>query len=63
MQHSADFTTLLAYQADIARAEREIEVRRLADERLVLTSEPATEASVSRRRQRHAQRTTRLATR
>ncbi len=63
MPHSADFTTLLTHRADIARAEREIEVRRLADERRALTAEPATEASVNRRRQRHAQRTTRLATR
>lgn len=33
MQHSADFTSLLGHQADIARAERELELRRMLDER------------------------------
>jgi hypothetical protein len=41
MQHSADFTSLHSHHADVARAEWELEVRRLADERGELTTEPA----------------------
>ena len=64
MQHSADFTSLHSHHADVARAEWELEVRRLADERRLLAAEPATEASVNRRyHRRRAPRTTRLATR
>ncbi|KRE31176.1 hypothetical protein [Agromyces sp. Soil535] len=61
MQHSADFTSLLGYQADVARAEREIEFRRAAAERRALEPEPASAASGLRRRRQ--QRTTRLALR
>jgi hypothetical protein len=61
MQHSADLMSLLGYQADVARAEREIEFRRAATERRALDAEPAPAASVTRRRR--ANRTTRLATR
>lgn len=63
MQLSADFTSLHSHHADVARAEWELEVRRLADERSELTGERPPEASVSRRHhRRRAQRTTRLAT-
>jgi hypothetical protein len=64
MQLSADFTSLHSHHADVARAERELEVRRLADERSELTAEPAMAVSLSRRHHRsRARRTTRLATR
>ncbi|HEY6799446.1 MAG TPA: hypothetical protein VI121_02295 [Agromyces sp.] len=33
MQHSADFTSFLGYQADVVRAERAIEIRRSIAER------------------------------
>jgi len=36
MQHSADFTSLLGHQADVARAERELELRRMREERRAL---------------------------
>jgi hypothetical protein len=61
MQHSADFASLLVHHAGVARAEREIELRRAADERRSLSAEAATEVSV--RRSRHARRASRLATR
>jgi len=61
MQHSADFTSLLGHQADVARAEREIEFRRAVEERRALEHEPAPSASVTRRRRAH--RTTWLAAR
>ena len=61
MQHSADFASLLVHHADVAHAEREIELRRAADERRALSVESATEVSVKRRRR--AARATRLATR
>jgi hypothetical protein len=60
MQHSADFTSFHAYQADVARAERAIEIRRSADERRAL-AEQAPATSVTHRRR--ASRATRLATR
>jgi hypothetical protein len=61
MQHSADFTSFHAYQADVARAERAIEIRRSADERRALAAEQAPATSVTHRRR--ASRATRLATR
>lgn len=61
MQHSADFTSMLGHRADVARAEREIEFRRLAAERRALEPEPAAAASV--RQRRHARRAPRLAVR
>lgn len=61
MQHSADFTSLLGHQADVARAEREIEFRRAAAERRALEPEPVAAASVARRRRQ--QRPARLAVR
>ena len=61
MQHSADFTSFLAYQADIARAERAIELRRSITERREHDAELAIESSLNPRR--HARRTPRLATR
>jgi hypothetical protein len=65
MQHSADFTSLHSHHADVARAEWELEVRRLADERGELTTEPAIAASPSRRHHWRSlvRRTTRPATR
>jgi hypothetical protein len=63
MQHSAGFTSLHAHHADVARAERELEARRLVDERRSVAAEPAAQASVNRRHDRRAQRTTGLATR
>lgn len=61
MQHSADFTSFHAYQADVARAERAIEIRRSIAERRERDAELATESSMNPRR--HVRRTPRLATR
>lgn len=61
MQHSADFTSMLDHRADVARAERELEIRRLAAERRALDPEPVAAASTGRRR--HSRRAPRLAVR
>jgi len=53
MQHSADFTSLHAHRADAARGERELEFRRIAEERRALDAEQEPAASVSRRRRPH----------
>jgi hypothetical protein len=50
MQHSADFSTFHGHLADVARAERDLELRRLAAERRALDPEPRVAASVTRRR-------------
>ena len=63
MQHSADFTSLHAHRADAARGERELEFRRVAEERRALeaTDADAPVAKVAHRRR--ARRTARLALR
>lgn len=65
MQHSADFTSFLGYQADVVRAERAIEIqRRIAERRdydRARDAGPVTESPANPRR--HARRTPRLATR
>ena len=65
MQHSADFTSFLGYQADVVRAERAIEIRRSIaegrDRDEARGAGPATESRANSRR--HARRAPRLATR
>jgi hypothetical protein len=60
MQLSADFTSRLAHNADVARAERELEIRRSIEERRV-SSEPTEQPSVKHHPRTHPE--TRLATR
>jgi hypothetical protein len=47
MQHSADFTSLHGHRADVARGERELEFRRIAEERRALEAQSAAEAPVA----------------
>ena len=61
MQHSADYTSFHGHLADVARAERELELRRLVAERRALEHEAPVAASVARRRR--ARRSARLALR
>jgi hypothetical protein len=61
MQHSADFTTLHGHRADAARGERELEFRRIAEERRALEAQAAAAAPVAHRRR--ARRAARLALR
>jgi len=57
MQHSADFTSLHGHRADAARGERELEFRRIAEERRALEAAQSAEASAAhRRRTRRAPR-------
>ena len=64
MQHSADFTSLHGYRADAARGERELEFRRIAEERRALEAQSAPEAPAAPlARRRRARRTARLALR
>jgi hypothetical protein len=60
MQLSADFTSLHGHRADAARGERELEFRRIAEERRALEAPSAPEAPVAplahRRRARRAAR-------
>ena len=64
MQHSADFTSFLAYQADLARAEQAIERRRAVEQhRLAQEDTGAASGAVSLRRHRLTRRAPRLAER
>jgi hypothetical protein len=64
MQHSADFTSLHGHRADVARGERELEFRRIAEERRALEAQSAAEAPVATAaHRRRARRTARLALR
>ena len=56
MQHSADFTSLHGHRADAARGERELEFRRIAQERRALEAQSAGAPVASHRRARRAWR-------
>lgn len=64
MQHSADFTSLHGHRADAARGERELEFRRIAEERRSLEAQAAGEATAATvAHRRRARRSARLALR
>ncbi|MFE6253929.1 hypothetical protein [Agromyces sp. NPDC057865] len=64
MQLSADFTSLHGHRADAARGERELEFRRIAEERRALEAQSAPEAPAAPlSHHRRARRTARLALR
>jgi len=64
MQLSADFTSLHGHRADAARGERELEFRRIAEERRALEALSAPEAPAAPlAHRRRARRTARLALR
>ncbi|MGW9183225.1 hypothetical protein [Agromyces sp. NPDC055661] len=64
MQLSADFTSLHGHRADAARGERELEFRRIAEERRALEAQSAPEAPAAPlAHRRRARRTARLALR
>jgi hypothetical protein len=64
MQFSADFTSLHGHRADAARGERELEFRRIAEERRALEAQSVPEAPAAPlAHRRRARRTARLALR
>ena len=64
MQFSADFTSLHGHRADSARGERELEFRRIAEERRALEAQSVPEAPAAPlAHRRRARRTARLALR
>ena len=64
MQLSADFTSLHGHRADAARGERELEFRRIAEERRAVEAQSAPEAPAAPlAHRRRARRTARLALR